>query len=197
VALLRAHRSLRQASRADVTSAEFIRSLVREVKVRTIRFWSPELHSTQPISSVRDIPAKQKQDRREPGFGSATVKVKGHTADRAQIRLLEQGLETAVSLKGGEDVMVGLVEAMTQESVVQNDVGNVAGITGGHRENVGVLHQDERYWPASRNVPRDVAPVPRTADHGPQRRTGEVDRLVRRSGPTLLHRQHGSPGPGL
>jgi hypothetical protein len=162
VALLRAHRSLRQASRADVTRAEFIRSLVREVKVKTIRFWSPELHRTQPISSVRDIPAKRtKQDRREPGFGSATPKVKGHAADRAQIRLLEQGLETAVSLKGGEDVMVGLVEAMTQESVVQNDVGNVAGITGGHRENVGVLHQDERYWPASRNVPRDVTPFVR------------------------------------
>jgi hypothetical protein len=159
VALLRAHKSLRHASRADVTRAEFIRSMVREVKVKTIRFWSPELHQSQPISSVRDIVTKKtKQDRRAPGFGSATVKVKGHTADRAQIRLLEQGLETAVSLHGSEDVMIGLVEAMTQESVVQNDPGNVAGITGGHKENVGVLHQDERYWPATRNVPRDATP---------------------------------------
>jgi hypothetical protein len=93
------------------------------------------------------------------------VKVKGHTADRAQIRLLEQGLETAVSLKAGEDVLIGLVMAMTQESVVQNDKGNY-GQTQSERVlstkqglvNVGVLHQTEGYWPASRNVPKDVTP---------------------------------------
>jgi hypothetical protein len=166
VALLRSHKSIRKASRGDVTRAEFIRSLVREVKVRTIRFWSPELHVTQPIKGVKDIPAKKtKQDRKDPGFGSVTPKVKGHDADRTQIRLLEQAIETALSLKAGEDVLIGLVMAMTQESVVQNDKGNY-GQTQSERVlstkqglvNVGVLHQTEGYWPASRNVPKDVTP---------------------------------------
>jgi hypothetical protein len=95
--------------------------------------------------------------------------VKGKDATRTQIRLLEAALETATSMKVGSRVKIGLVEAMTQESVVANDRGNAAGASpavgtsgtifiGGHRENVGVLHQDARYWPASRDVPRDVKP---------------------------------------
>jgi hypothetical protein len=143
----------------DVTRAEFVRTLVRSVTRRPIQFWAPELRARQPIASVRDAPTKtRKRDDREPGFGSQKVTVKGKDATRYQVGLLELGLGTAASMSSNRRVMIGLVIAMTQESVVQNDPGNVAGITGGHKENVGVLHQDERYWPASRNVPRDVTP---------------------------------------
>lgn len=159
VASVRAHKAIRHASRADMTRAEFVRSLVREIKEPRIRFWSPELHQRQPITSVRDVtPKATKVERREPGFGSTVPKVKGRKATRQQMRYLEQGIDTAQSLGANERVLVGLVEAMTQESVISNDRGNAVGITGGHRENVGVLHQDERYWPASRDIPRDVRP---------------------------------------
>jgi hypothetical protein len=166
VARLRGHKRPRQASRSDVTRAEFIRMLVREAP--GIRFWSPELHKRQPIASSKDItPKATKQDRRDPGFGSGDVKIKRKTATREQLRLLEQALDTAISRNDPERAMIGLVEAMTQESVVQNDRGNTSGAVtvpitgqtlGGHTENVGVLHQDSRYWPASRNVARDVTP---------------------------------------
>lgn len=159
VAFMRAHKAVVHASRLDMTRAQFIRSLVRSVGRGQLGFWSPELKVKQPIESIRDQPSKQtKQTRRSPGFGSATVTVKGVEADKAQRRLLEAALDAALSKNANRRVLVGLVAAMTQESVVQNDAGNVAGITGGHRENVGVLHQDERYWPASRDVARDVAP---------------------------------------
>jgi hypothetical protein len=78
VASARAHKEIRHASRADVTRAEFIRSLVRVIRSpQPIRFWSPELRIVQPIQSVRDTtPAKKKTEQRDPGFGSDTPKVK-------------------------------------------------------------------------------------------------------------------------
>lgn len=168
VVLLTRHITPLKASRADMTRAEFIRMMVREVKAERIRFWSPELHVRQPIGKRRELtPKRTKRNRREPGFGSSTPKVKRRDATRGQIRLLEAALDTAISMGLNLRVQIGLVMAMTQESVVKNDRGNRVGATtvpitgqvlGGHLENVGVLHQDARYWPASRDVPRDVKP---------------------------------------
>jgi hypothetical protein len=161
VAAIRSHKEVRHASRADVTRAEFIRMLVRSVTKRAIMFWSPELKTRQPISSVRDMPTrKQKRDEREPGFGSTVPTIKGKPADRTQVGLLELALEVAVQKKANRRVMIGLVIAMTQESVVKNDVGVTSPIpTGGTQLiNVGVLHQSSSGWPASRDVPRDVSP---------------------------------------
>jgi hypothetical protein len=170
IAYLMQHDSVIKANRANTTRAEFIRRMVREVKAEQIRFWSPELHTTQPIGKRRQLATpKQKKQTRQPGFGSSTPTVKDKDATRNQIRLLEAALETATSLKVGDKVKVGLVEAMTQESGINNDRGNSVGASpavgttgaifiGGHMENVGVLHQDARYWPASRDVPKDVTP---------------------------------------
>jgi hypothetical protein len=165
VASARAHKEIRHASRADVTRAEFIRSLVRVIRSpQPIRFWSPELRIVQPIQSVRDVtPAKKKTEQRDPGFGSDTPKVKRRDATRQQIRYLEQALDTAQSLKANERCQIGLVEAMTQESVVSNDRGRevqvgTGGLRGTQLVDVGVLHQAANgAWPASRNIPRDVA----------------------------------------
>jgi murein DD-endopeptidase MepM/ murein hydrolase activator NlpD len=165
VSRLRGHKRPRQASRSDVTRAEFIRMLVREAP--GIRFWSPELHKRQPIGSTRNqVPKAAKHARRDPGFGSYVPKVKGKAATRQQIRILENVLDTTISHNGDRRAQIGAVEAVTQESVVQNDRGNPVGsvqvpisggTVGGHMENVGVLHQDSRYWPASRDISRDVA----------------------------------------
>jgi hypothetical protein len=169
---MKGHKTPRQASRAEVTRAEFVRMLVRAVP--GVRFWSPEVHKRQPIASSKDVtPKATKQSRRDPGFGAGDVKVKRKTATREQLRLLETGLDTVIALNLGSRVMIGVVEAMTQESVVANDRGNGAGATtvpitgqvlGGHRENVGVLHQDSRYWPATRDVARDVTPFAKRLD---------------------------------
>jgi hypothetical protein len=170
VAYLMTHDSPIKANRANITRAEFIRRMVREVKAERIRFWSPELHVQQPIGKRRELSTpKQKQQRRQSGFGSNTPTVKGKQATRDQIRLLEAALDTATSMRANNRVMIGVVEGMTQESVVHNDRGNPVGgrvitgtdrdvLAGAHMENVGVMHQDSRYWPASRDIPRDLKP---------------------------------------
>jgi hypothetical protein len=65
-------------------------------------------------------------------------------------------------------VKIGLVEGMTQESTVSNPVGHGRGESPGergHMINVGVMQQDSRYWPASRDISRDVTPfLKRLAD---------------------------------
>jgi hypothetical protein len=142
VARLRGHRTLLKASRADMTRAEFIRMMVREVKGPSIRFWSPELHVTQPIKTIKDKPKPvTKRARRDMGFGSAEITVKGAVADNSQKIILDTGLSLAIQMKANKRVQIGLVEAFTQESTVENPIGTVVGatVTGGHLVNVGVL----------------------------------------------------------
>jgi hypothetical protein len=159
VARLRGHRTLLKASRADMTRAEFIRMMVREVKGPSIRFWSPELHVTQPIKTIKDKPKPvTKRARRDMGFGSAEITVKGAAADNSQKIILDTGLSLAIQMKANKRVQIGLVEAFTQETTVENPIGTVVGITGGHLVNVGVLQQDSRYWPATRDVAKDARP---------------------------------------
>lgn len=159
---VRSRRRVRKASRAEMTRAEFVRMLVREVG--GIPFFSPELKVKQPIGKVQDVETEaKKKDERAPGFGSSTPTVKGKNATRSQIRLLEQALDTAISRGDPEDAMIGLVMAMTQESVVVNmrGVRTAGGNPGGEAGpliDVGVLHQNSRYWPATRDVPKDVTP---------------------------------------
>jgi hypothetical protein len=159
VARLRGHRTLLKASRADMTRAEFIRMMVREVKGPSIRFWSPELHIAQPIKTIKDKPKPvTKRARRDMGFGSAEITVKGAVADNSQKVILDTGLSLAIQMKANKRVQIGLVEAFTQESVVSNPVGVTVGITGGYMVRVGVLQQDSRYWPATRDVAKDARP---------------------------------------
>jgi hypothetical protein len=149
VARLRGHKRPRQASRSDVTRAEFIRMLVREAP--GIRFWSPELHVKQPIGKRRDLPTKvTKKTRRDPGFGSFVPKVKGVDASRAQIRLLEAVTDTGLSMGGNDRVLEGGVICVTQESSAQN-------LAGGDRDSVGAFQQRRSMgWPASRDVAKDA-----------------------------------------
>lgn len=164
VAYLRPHNRPRKASRSHVTMAEFVLMLVREVKVTRIRLWCPELHEKQPIAKRRQLDSRAVKDRQR-GLGLGTgesITVKGVSADRAQIRVLEQTLDVGDSLGMTRRVLIGAVMCVTQESAARN-------LRGGDADSRGAFQQQKYIggrrtsWPASRDVAKDATGFYRVA----------------------------------
>lgn len=121
VSLLRRYTKPKKASRKKVTRAEFILSLVREVKNPRIKFFCPELHKTQSIEKASDKKdTKSKESDRDPGFGSgSSITVKGKTATRKQKEIISRVLDTGLSMKGvSEKLLIASIMTITQESNV-------------------------------------------------------------------------------
>lgn len=159
VAYLREHNRPRKASRSHVTMAEFVLMLVREVKVTRIRLWCPELHEKQPIAKRRQIDSRAVKDRQR-GLGLGTgesITVKGLSADRSQLRVLEQTLDVGDSLGMTRRVLIGGVMCVTQESTARN-------LRGGDSTSVGAFQQRPGFgWAASRDVAKDARSFYRVA----------------------------------
>ena len=64
VNLLRQYKSAKKADRANTTRAQFIRSMVREVKEAHIPFHCPEVNVKQPIAKPKVLVARTKRDAR-------------------------------------------------------------------------------------------------------------------------------------
>jgi hypothetical protein len=137
---LKRKRGERRASRGSCTRAEFVLSLLREVRARQYRFVCPELHDKQPIDSASRTEAAALQRRRlmrgvrastssgssssveeqAGGFAASTsVTVKGVKAARDQLRNLHSVLTECSSQGCSRDVMVATVCCVIQESVAK------------------------------------------------------------------------------
>jgi cell wall-associated NlpC family hydrolase len=138
VYFLRRKYGAKRTSRSDVTRAQFILGLVREIKSNPIRFVCPELNVRQPIDKgnkkpVRPTTAKTRPTPPSGGIPrNAALTVKGHKATPEQRRIGTKVLQVADALSAGPKASLALMEAVVVESEVRN-------LAGGDASSVGVL----------------------------------------------------------
>jgi hypothetical protein len=141
---LKRKKGAKRANRKRVTRAEFVLSLLREVKSGRYRLVCPELHKRQPIDShgksarslakatlrsTSSSSSSSSTDERSGGFArNARITVKGTRATPDQRRNLH-GVLTECQAQGcSHDVMVATVCCVTQESVAKRlGYGDAAG----------------------------------------------------------------------
>jgi cell wall-associated NlpC family hydrolase len=126
----------RRAPRDKVTRAQFILSLLREIKEDQIRFVCPELNVRQPIDSTssRKVNTKSKASRKSSGRGlsGSGLTVQGRAATAEQKRIGERALAVADAEGAGPKATLALIEACIVESAIRN-------IPFGDSSSVGVL----------------------------------------------------------
>lgn len=127
VAKLREIQGPVKAFRDKVTRAEFILRLVREGLGKQWPVVIPELHKVQPIASSKDLKqaSRERQQTGEEhtqgvhGLGAADrsrITIKGVRPSLAQIRRIDEALDTCMSMKASRRVMIATVMCGTQES---------------------------------------------------------------------------------
>jgi hypothetical protein len=134
----------RRASRGQCTRAEFVLSLLREVRARQYRFVCPELHVRQPIDAgkkssrlPRATPlavssssaSSSDSSSQTGGFAASTsITVKGRKATPDQKRNLDGVLRECSAQGCSHDVMVATVCCTIQESTCKRlGYGDAAG----------------------------------------------------------------------
>jgi hypothetical protein len=174
VYLLRRKRGERRASRAKVTRAQFILSLVREVKLVKPPFVCPDLTVKQIVdkptgdSGLTSNPTGS--GTQDPGGGfppGAKVTVKNRPASSKQRRVMDGVLQEAARLGASGDVMAACLACATQESVM----GEQTGQTG--NDDVGIFQQGRNWLPAAHTSDPGLATnafllsgTPQAKDHG-------------------------------
>lgn len=121
----------RHASRADVTRAQFIYSLLREIEAEKIPFVCPEMYKTQRIASA----TRDESDRSDSQtFRSQKgLMIQGVEATREQKRNMEIVIDTARDFSGSSTrSILAAIVAVIQESWCKN-------LSGGDRDSRGIL----------------------------------------------------------
>lgn len=134
---LRRNKGPIRSSRAEITRAEFILRLLREIKVEKVPFICPELHKRQQIAKA---PAESNVDPQsdKSGFTKGQgLTVKGVKATAEQKRNMDTVLDEAgqCTYKGQKPIkkaMKAVVEAVIVESQVKN-------LPGGDKDSRGIL----------------------------------------------------------
>ncbi|MEJ7824916.1 MAG: CHAP domain-containing protein [Solirubrobacteraceae bacterium] len=139
VALLRAPARPLAASRGSITRAQFIERQVGQVKARDIPFDSPEGLKRQR-TALPDYP-DSRPAAGQTGFDDGTrVKIKGQTADAAQMRELATALGVAGQENAGPRPTLAMVVSGIGESgfrAVPNAAGSpYAGVFQAHPDNI-------------------------------------------------------------
>lgn len=128
VARLRRHEGAKKAFRDEVTRAEFILMLIREVKGPRIPAWIPELHVEQPIEAPESKPGTKlsvDEGQGEKGLGNTkNLTVKGVAATSAQIRAGEVALHVAAGVGSSWQATAGMMVALIVESVLGSASSN-------------------------------------------------------------------------
>lgn len=122
-------RGPKKAFRSKVTRAEFILSLIREVK-HPIPIYIPELHAKQDVESSKEGAAAKKGKENTPGEVGLSksdvgdITVKHDDASATQIHYIDEILSTGSSMGANFKVLVCSIMTATQETAIQNlDIG--------------------------------------------------------------------------
>jgi len=110
----------------EVTCAEFVISLIEEVKPR-IPWHCPQLHEKQPIRTKAqgDAAKSDAKANRDHGIGDVDgLEVKGDEATKAQIDVGDRALRTAESYSAPKAVLLAVMEALIVESGLGAFSGN-------------------------------------------------------------------------
>jgi NlpC/P60 family len=117
VAWMRKYNKPRRVYRDKYTRAQFVRMLVREVREGKIDFYSPALKKVQQVAA-RTNSTKTPKSERHGIPNDARITVKGVTATPFQRRVANDALFQAELDGASKSVMIGVVLALTQESVM-------------------------------------------------------------------------------
>lgn len=152
---LRRKRGERRASRGGATRAEFVLSLLREVRARQYRFVCPELHVRQPIDAGKKVSAVRRtttsatstsavESEQSGGFAQGSkFTIKGARATPDQKRNLDGVLTECSQCGCSRDVMIATVCCVIQESVCKRlGYGDAAG-----PDSRGLFQQREPWGP--------------------------------------------------
>jgi hypothetical protein len=166
ISVLRTYKKHKTAHRSQVTRAEFILNLIREVKEFKIPVVIPQLHKTQPIQKSTDMvykwdqaldttaktssvpttttDASTAQDRHRHGETSAdvqnrTLTVKGVPIKKEQLYNANLILATGASMGVNDKVLVsGITTAITESTLYNNP--------SGMGTSVGLFQQIDTGW---------------------------------------------------
>lgn len=151
IAHLRQHTKPRSWSRGSVTRAQAVQAMVREVKAVMIGFYSPEKSRKQPTATP-DYPDTAPA-RGETGFDKGVkLKIRGNTADAAQMREMATALGVADQENAGPRATLAMVVAGIGESefrAIPNRAGSpYAGVFQAHPKNIPMKDtaQQARYF---------------------------------------------------
>lgn len=137
------HHRPHKANRKKVTRAQFILSLVREVKKTRIKYFSPQLRVRQKVYKYRT--AKERRGLREKGFSdSDKITIKGSPASEPQRRVVEKVITAGNDLHAPFLVIVAAVMAIIIESEA-----NETAHAPGNPLHWGAFQQDPRWWAAT------------------------------------------------
>ncbi|HEY6731904.1 MAG TPA: hypothetical protein VI039_12890 [Solirubrobacterales bacterium] len=131
IALLREAKGPKRVDRGDgpqqMTRAEFIKMLVDDACGKRLRFYCPQLHVKQPIKNAeqgKQAKSEAKENRAQ-GLGDVGgLTVKGIKATKAQIEAGDRALRAAASHNAPFRIMVALMAALMEESVLGDAASN-------------------------------------------------------------------------
>jgi hypothetical protein len=140
VYLLKQLKGPHKAFRDLMTRAEFAQARAYEAKPRP-RFIAPELHVVQDIATAEQgkEAKKRSEESRGKGIGNQPhLKINTDPATKSQLEIIDRMLRVAESLKAEGRVMLALIVALIDESVVgtlsdnllQIEPASVSGFTG-------------------------------------------------------------------
>jgi len=117
VVLLLHKKGPKKTRRGKTTRAEFLRSLVQDVKEHPLKFKSDELHVKQDIAGTQKVDPKDRHDNKGQGLHKGDdVTVKGIKANPTQIGQAERALDVAKRLHAPHDAAVALMMTAIGES---------------------------------------------------------------------------------
>lgn len=145
-----------KTSRAQVTRAEFMLRLLREIKIEKVPFICPELHQKQRIAKQKDTGVSDDPDSSTTGFSKRKkFTVKGATATSEQRRNMATVLDEVTSVKGAKKKSI---KAAVLGVIVESNVKNAI---SGDRDSSGILQvRASTAQPLGIN-PRDIRAVVR------------------------------------
>ena len=136
VALLRRYKTARKSYRDKVTRAEWVLSLVREVKEERIRVKIPELHKRQPITNSRQrVTRTERQEDRKAGL-APNEKLRGKGPGFLtpyQLHNAERMLDVSIDVRASYKAQLALLCAGIVEPP------DFANPTGGDSSSAGIL----------------------------------------------------------
>lgn len=116
VTWLRSYNKVRKATRGKMTRAEFIYSLMREVKEGRMLFFCPELHKRQKVGAVSE-------SKRGGIAKDAKLKVKTQKMSDEQRRTCNAVLDACIALRMPRIAMVAAIMCIIQENNATNRPG--------------------------------------------------------------------------
>jgi murein DD-endopeptidase MepM/ murein hydrolase activator NlpD len=123
VAIMRTYNSPKTAAWGQMSRAQFIYSMVREVQEFTIPFICPEVKIRKQKASDQTTQTNQDENR-DPGFSFSAFKsvtFKGKQATQEQLRLAAIILHNCLDMKARRKIMVCAIMTATTETVMKNE----------------------------------------------------------------------------